>query len=102
MEIISFYLSWNVAVELCMLHTKAKTHFTHPLNTWVLFMVRSIRRPVTFITSLTKQHYSKVILTIIDDLKVEDLVYFRNSSNIDTDDWIDISKYYDKDGRYKI
>jgi uncharacterized coiled-coil protein SlyX len=34
---------------------------------------------------------------IIDDLKVEDLVYFRNSSNIDTDDWIDISKYYDKD-----
>lgn len=34
---------------------------------------------------------------IIDDLEVEDLVYFRNSSSIDTDDWIEISKYYDKD-----
>ena len=34
---------------------------------------------------------------IIDDLSPEDLIYFRNSSSIDTDDWINISKYYDKD-----
>ena len=48
------------------------------------------------IGSQSKNH-QKSLSKIIDDLEVEDLIYFRNSSSIDTDDWIDISRYYDKD-----
>ena len=48
------------------------------------------------IGSQSKNHQNS-LSKIIDDLEVEDLIYFRNSSSIDTDDWIDISRYYDKD-----
>ena len=50
-------------------------------------------KPIGAQTKKNKEALDK----IIDDLSPEDLIYFRNSSSIDTDDWINISKYYDKD-----